>query len=417
MKIKYAILIFLMVWATAARADRFEYDGIRYVGETVRTFKVNEGGELNALHLIGDVSIEGVPGNEVVVTEKFKIDAYSEISARQILESDKAQIEQRGNTIQIVDEERSRRYTSDYEIKVPQKFNLAVHTSGGDVNLTEVSGNQKLNTSGGDIEITRASGTLKANTSGGDIRLRRVTGDLNAVTSGGDVEISECAGALIAHTSGGDIVMRENKVTGEATTSGGDIVIVRLIGKEFRAHTSGGDVKTEQTDGPLSLTTSGGDIEVNETYGPLKVHTSGGDINIRKADSNLEVSTSGGDIVAEGVTGRISARTSGGDVEAYKVLRKGVNDHAITMETSGGSVVLYLPADLPASIDAEVKLTRYSDKRGSIKSDYPLKVVRTERGSTMYITATGNINNGGSPVRLRTTNGDIRIIKISGDKK
>ncbi len=58
-----------------------------------------------------------------------------------------------------------------YEILVPQKFDLKLKTSGGDILVSDVEGNNEINTSGGDIKLRNLTGELKGKTSGGDIEL------------------------------------------------------------------------------------------------------------------------------------------------------------------------------------------------------------------------------------------------------
>ncbi|PIS28844.1 MAG: hypothetical protein COT43_05465, partial [Candidatus Marinimicrobia bacterium CG08_land_8_20_14_0_20_45_22] len=72
--------------------------------------------------------------------------------------------------------------------------------------------------------------------------------------------------------------------------------------------------------------------------------TSGGDIEVGKAGKDLIATTSGGDIVILGVVGSVSARTSGGNIEARKLYASGVADNSISMSSSGGDLMLYLPS-------------------------------------------------------------------------
>jgi DUF4097 and DUF4098 domain-containing protein YvlB len=155
------------------------------------------------------------------------------------------------------------------EIKVPEKFNTEVHTSGGDVKLNSVDGNHQLNTSGGDVTCRGFSGMMEVSTSGGDVSL-----------NGNDAPIN-------AHTSGGDIVLDyfgENKGI-DLSTSGGDILV--KLPSDFNANmelsTSGGDVSCNLTMSNASKL-SGHKIvaELNNGGNELIVHTSGGDIDVKK---------------------------------------------------------------------------------------------------------------------------------------
>jgi len=151
------------------------------------------------------------------------------------------------------------------EVKVPDKFNSNVHTSGGDINLSGVEGKNKMHTSGGDVVCQDFLGSIDVSTSGGDIRLLGGNSSIIANTSGGDVMLDyygENMGIDLS-TSGGDITVKlpsNFNADMELLTSGGDVscnltmnnasklsehkIIAQLNdgGYEFVAHTSGGDI-------------------------------------------------------------------------------------------------------------------------------------------------------------------------------
>jgi len=157
------------------------------------------------------------------------------------------------------------------EVKVPEKFNADIHTSGGDINLAKVEGTIEMHTSGGDVVCSDFLGSLDVSTSGGDINL-----------NGGNTSI-------VAHTSGGDITLDYSGVNKgiDVSTSGGDVTI--MLPHDFNADmelsTSGGDVGCNITMNNASKL-SGHKIiaELNDGGPGLIAHTSGGDIDVRKKE-------------------------------------------------------------------------------------------------------------------------------------
>jgi hypothetical protein len=151
------------------------------------------------------------------------------------------------------------------EVKIPERFNTMLHTSGGDIKLAGAEGEHQLKTSGGDIDCKDFRGSLNASTSGGDINLNCSNTLVTAHTSGGDIDLDysgENLGIDLS-TSGGDITTRlpsDFNASMEISTSGGDVscsltmnnatklsghkIIADLNdgGKKFYAHTSGGDI-------------------------------------------------------------------------------------------------------------------------------------------------------------------------------
>ena len=192
--------------------------------------------------------------------------------------------------------------SAHFEIEVPAATRTEIHTGGGPISLSGLTGQSELKTSGGPIDVMGLNGNLEAYTSGGAIHIREVTGNAQISTSGGPIDVEELEGTLKAHTSGGGI--RINRVSGyvEAKTSGGPIHATYSPG-----NTHGGD-----------LDTSGGSIEVSLD---------------RSANLNLDASTSGGSVSSDlpvRVVGTVSHSHMQGSI--------GSGGEELRLHTSGGSI-------------------------------------------------------------------------------
>lgn len=216
--------------------------------------------------------------------------------------------------------------------------------------------NAKLQTSGGDIAVSQLQGDVSGSTSGGDVRVAELQGPLKITTSGGDMDISEVNGKSEIRTSGGDINARGIK-------------------------------------GDLKANTSGGDIEVEQVTGATIAHTSGGNVLVSAVQGDVDAQSSGGGVKALSVNGAIRASSSGGDVQVELV---GAN-RGITTSTTGGSIVIRVPRNTSAQLDA-------ATSGGSVSSELP--VATTEARERRL---TGTINGGGAPIHARTTGGSIRV--------
>ena len=168
--------------------------------------------------------------------------------------------------------------------------NIATHltTSGGNIDLKAITGQQRVTTSGGNITIDNVKGKLKGVTSGGNIDVKDSDDDIDLTTSGGNIDANNCTGKV------------------DLSTSGGDLRLVNL----------NGDIKA---------TTSGGNVRANEIKGDLNAHTSGGNIDMAALACNLTTGTSGGDIkVAITTAGKfVKIRNSGGKIELQLPAGKG----------------------------------------------------------------------------------------------
>jgi DUF4097 and DUF4098 domain-containing protein YvlB len=191
----------------------------------------------------------------------------------------------------------------EYRVTVPQRFDAELETSGGSIEVGDLSGQVRVRTSGGSLDIGRVEGSVDGHTSGGSItvrgargrsllrtsggsiRLDEVNGDVDAETSGGSITVTRASGNVRVHTSGGSIDVGEPAGGIDASTSGGSIN-VRVPGDRgftIDAATSGGGVSTNfdvrrDPDERSRLRAS-----VNGGGPTLRLRTSGGGISIRRA--------------------------------------------------------------------------------------------------------------------------------------
>ncbi len=188
-----------------------------------------------------------------------------------------------------------------FEIKVPAEFNTNVNTSGGDIMIGEIRGNNRLRTSGGDVWVKNTDGVLNVTTSGGEINLDSNSGQMNVSTSGGDIKAREFKGDVSASTSGGDIYLKGSDSKIYAETSGGDITLDYTgMNKGIDLETSGGDIQMKlpsDINASASMHTSGGDIECDLTANRAKrISSSRFEADLNNGGASLTAKTSGGDI-------------------------------------------------------------------------------------------------------------------------
>ena len=159
-------------------------------------------------------------------------------------------------------------YDVRIEVMLPKNYNTDIETSGGDIVISELKGNNNLHTSGGDVKLNSTEGELYVQTSGGDIKLDYQNGRSNLSTSGGDITVTKAYGDLKASTSGGDINIESSNGKIYAKTSGGDIELsYEGSNKGVEARTSGGRIHAKLPStfkANVYLETSGGDIIVDQ---------------------------------------------------------------------------------------------------------------------------------------------------------
>jgi DUF4097 and DUF4098 domain-containing protein YvlB len=136
-----------------------------------------------------------------------------------------------------------------------------------------------------------------------------------------------------------------------------------------------GGLRLVGTRGRADLETVNGGVTVERTEGEVRVETMNGGITVIEAAGALEGSTTNGGITAQ------LTRVDGD----------------INLETTNGAVTLRVPRDLRANLDV-------ATSNGGIHSD--LEVAGGEKGRKHLV---GEVNGGGGLLKVRTTNGGVRI--------
>jgi len=352
---------------------------------TSKTFKVEKGG-----NLVVDVENAGA-SVDVKVWSKLEVT----VAAHGIRESDRKYLEitQTGNNVNVYFDPgngHDNRGRIRFTISVPSEFNLDIGTSGGDVEVTgTIAGAVSAATAGGDIKVNDVKGELGLRTAGGDIEAGDVDGDAHLKTAGGDIEVGDVTGDLTAKTAGGDIEAGQ-------------------VGKDLSAGTAGGDIICDGVGGEAKTGTAGGDIELGVVKGEVAAKTAGGDIEIEGATGKAVAKTAGGDIRLSDIAGFVKAETAGGDI--YVELDPS-NASSSSMETKGGDLELYLPANAKVTIEALIRLRDWDNRdtdRYDITSDF--KAEAHDRNDS-EVRARYVINGGGKVISLETVNGNIVIRK------
>lgn len=169
-----------------------------------------------------------------------------------------------------------------FKIYVPKNAEANLETSGGNIELTALTGKKDFTTSGGNLILKDISGKTKGTTSGGNIYLGNSKDDLDLTTSGGNINAENSSGNIDVSTSGGSIRLNDLKGTIKAVTSGGNILGESIDG-DLSAQTSGGNIGLYKLTCSLKTSTSGGNIDVAMTsLGKfVSINNSAGKVNLQ----------------------------------------------------------------------------------------------------------------------------------------
>src|SRR5512143_1147974 len=206
------------------------------MGETTihRTLKLAPGGKLVLETSLGAVTVHGSSQPDARITVTAQRDLNDLLTFHFEEEPGLARITARSRHLITWSTGQVR-----FEIEVPVRTQTDVRTAGGAIQESGLEGAAKLETSGGSIEVRDLTGDLDAHTSGGAIRIANVRGRSRVETSGGGISGSDISGPVHAETSGGPVELERIAGDIQAHSSGGGIRI-REAGGSVRAETSGG---------------------------------------------------------------------------------------------------------------------------------------------------------------------------------
>jgi hypothetical protein len=148
-----------------------------------------------------------------------------------------------------------------FKISVPKQVSSNLNTSGGSIQISNLTGSQDFKTSGGSMTIENVSGKIVGKTSGGSITVTNSSDNIDLKTSGGSLTAKDCSGKIDLATSGGSVRLSNLDGNINAATSGGSFTADNINGV-LKAGTSGGSIKLDGISGSVEAKTSGGSVNV-----------------------------------------------------------------------------------------------------------------------------------------------------------
>ncbi len=131
----------------------------------------------------------------------------------------------------------------------------------------------------------------------------------------------------------------------------------------------------------------------------FKLTAHNGGISISGVEGDMDFSTNNGGISVKDVAGNVKGRTKNGGVNA-KLEGKSWKGAGLDLETTNGGVNLTIPENYSARLET-------ATVNGGFKSDMEITVKLKEFRRGVNINT--DINGGGAPIRVVTTNGGVRI--------
>lgn len=167
------------------------------------------------------------------------------------------------------------------------------------------------------------------------------------------------------------------------------------------AKSGDGSIAIEDVAGTVVLTTGDGSVRVTRVIGALRVRSGDGSIRMQQVEGELDLETRDGSIGLEARPTLLKALTGDGSVR-LQVDPRSVMAGDWDVRTDDGSVVLTLPSEFNAELDAE-------SGDGHVRTSHPRLANQAgdRREERRVLRAT--MGTGGPTLRIRTGDGSIRI--------
>jgi hypothetical protein len=193
-------------------------------------------------------------------------------------------------------------------------------------------------------------------------------------------------------SSGGGLKISGVSGTHSFSSSGGGVQLENTAGTT-RAKSSGGGVKASNHKGNINLSSSGGGVTLSDAQGGVKASSSGGGVHLDNIHGDVEASSSGGGVSISGECGYVKASSSGGPVHVnISNLSK-----ELYLKSSGGGVDAVIRNGDKLGLDLDLS-------SGKVNIDLHNFSGKAEKNSVK-----GTMNNGGIPVYMRASGGNVNV--------
>ncbi len=215
---------------------------------------------------------------------------------------------------------------------------------------------------------------------------------------------------LVVEGQGADMRITVEHPTGAMMFYSGDLMLTVGIPRAYAGRltvstVSGQIAVADHEYATLAVRTTSGDVQVGAVKtGSLTMGSVSGKLRARAAAAPVvELGSTSGEIAVEGLTGEVRARTVSGSIALAWASFAGTAD----IGSTSGEVDLRLPAGSAFRLDA-------ASTSGDVRCEQPITLASaagaagsgSRRGGHALV---GDVGAGGSPVRVRTVSGEIRI--------
>ena len=355
-----------------ANLDLWDITGNSYQFSEHYEKDVRAGSSIEIINRYGNVEVTPADTDRIVVDVAKTVIARDEDEAGKLADTFMYSIVEEGSGYRVIsnfnrdqNNIRGRRFKTSLTIKVPRRSAVVVNNRNGNVEISGLTGDQKVSNGFGKVSLSEITGAVDIGNKNDEVLVKNITGALSIVNEFSSVDVKDVTGAI--------------------------------------------DVRNRN--GPMDIMGVKGDTRVSNAFGSLKIRDIVGNLNVDARMTEVEADNVEGDAVVEnqfnsvrlsGVTGSVAVDNRNGSVDLRYEEPPRKN---IRVVSRFGDVTLVLPASSSFSVDAR---TRFGD----VSSDFSDLAERSgERHEVGRNSITGQVGSGGPEIRIDNQNGSIHIEK------
>jgi DUF4097 and DUF4098 domain-containing protein YvlB len=333
----FLLIFIILLGAAATTADRVNWNALRGEIDTDSDFAglfgnsytfsntveqpFNAGDTLRVVDDNGEVTVSTWDEPKVKVVVSKKIVAENDADSRKFDTQTQPQFSTAGAIVTLnanTGGAGTQPVRSDLQIFLPAKAAVDVATRRGDVTVATRTGDVKVSTTRGDVTAKAITGNVGLDVRRGSVRVNDVTGDVTVDGRIDDTTISDVKGSV--HLTGDYFgqMMLSHIAKGVSFQSSRTSMEMAAVPGELTLES--GELRAKTITGPVSVATRSKEIHLENVSGDVKIENSNGPVDVRSGGrlGQMDITTTRADVqvaVPPQASFQLDARTRRGDIQ------------------------------------------------------------------------------------------------------
>lgn len=264
---------------------------------------------------------------------------------------------------------------------------------------------------------------LNFQTAVGDVSLNNLKATINGFIQAGNITLSNVQAKINLQTQKGNIKVSNSNLTGSLSSIEGNIEAENPNASLGLLSPTGATIHFNSSypaERPLSYQLNKGTIVIDQAPKGANVRIQNGTIEVKSSVGFLKAHIEQkGDIIASDVRSGMNIYTAQGNIKVTLSKEQQGLSEPIDIQNEQGDIQLEIPSSLNDSIEVQLIQTQQLETPNELKSDItfstlvPQSIYDADKKLKVYRLQGLYVNRlGKRAIRLKATNGNIRIIKL-----